>query len=74
MTAKNAAYSGLFLASDMSAGGQGASSADRGGARAARQAGAEAGGQAAGKATRLVSRCALNTSTAEQNGGRGCVT
>ena len=30
MTAKKEAYSGPFLASDMSAGGEGASSADRG--------------------------------------------
>lgn len=76
MTAKKEAYSGPFLASDMSAGGERSSSAGRGGGEdgpgtASEQ---ERSSQAAAKATRPVSRCALNTSTAEQNGGRGLVT
>ncbi|KAK2097324.1 hypothetical protein P7K49_022775 [Saguinus oedipus] len=68
MTAKNEAYSGLFLDSDMSAGGEGWRKRGRGRARA------NASRRAAGNAIRPVSRCALNTSTAEQNGGRGRVT
>ena len=78
MTAKKEAYSGPFLASDMSAGGEGASSADRG--RGEVEPGAAGGGlreascPKAAKATRPVSRCALNTRTAGQNGGRGRVT
>lgn len=78
MTAKKAAYSGPLLASDMSAGGEGASSAGRGGDEAGPGAAGcevrEASAEAAAKAIRPVSRCALNTSTAEQNGGRCRVT
>lgn len=76
MTAKNEAYSGPLLDSDISAGGERASSAGRGGGEGGGEdgPGANASRRAAAKAIRPVSRCALNTSTAEQNGGRGRVT
>lgn len=76
MTAKKEAYSGPPLASDMSAGGERASSAGQDGGEDGPGTASERkeSSQAAAKATRPVSGCALNTSTAEQNGGRSRVT
>lgn len=80
MTAKKEAYSGPLLASDMSAVGRGRAQRVEAGTRTGRAQQASSRRQARSERSegcegdRPVSRCALNTSTAEQNGGRCRVT
>lgn len=80
MTAKKEAYSGPLLASDMSAVGRGRAQRVEAGTRTGRAQQASSRQQARSERSegcegdRPVSRCALNTSTAEQNGGRCRVT
>lgn len=85
MTAKKEAYSGPLLVSDMSAVGRERAQRAKAGATTGRTRQADCGLAGGGRRARgelsdgcegdpPVSRCALNTRTAEQNGGRGRVT